>query len=626
MDGPGGDRPRRPMPAIAAVAVRPVRVPPGGLADDEGGGGDAPPVRRSRGHQGGQGRGREAGRRARRPSLADRLPVVPEVELPLEPGVDCSSAPTARARPTWSRRSATSRRGFAPGRHDAPLVRTGAERAVVRANVRRDDREPLVELEIEPGRANRARLNRSPLPRARDALGVLRTVVFAPEDLALVKGDPPSAGASSTSCWCCARRGWPASARTTSACSSSATRCSSPPAAASARGRRRPATLDVWDAHLAAAGAAAGGPARPGRRAAPAGGQGVRVGGRTRGPPTAGRHRLPQLARPGRRRRRRRPRAALPRRIASRAGRVRRQELERGISLVGRTVTTSGSSSAAARRRGTRATASPGRTRWRCGWPATTCCPATRGDGEPVLVLDDVFAELDTSAGPSWPRGPRGPTRCWSPPRCPRTCRRARRRAVRGVGGEVRRVTMTGEEPPTAPRPYAAAWSSRRRGAGRRQAEARPARAAQRRRGPRRPRRRAPGSDVAPRRRRRRPAQRRPARTSGTRSRSPPPSTGSRRARLGGRPRPRGAGPLAGLVGPSSPRTASRSFADGVLMIRAESTAWATQLRLLAPTLVGRLNAGRGRHGHRVAVRGPARRAGRAARSVRGRGPRDTYG
>ena len=48
----------------------------------------------------------------------------------------------------------------------------------------------LIELEINPGRANRARINRSAVPRARDVLGLLHTVVFAPEDLAMVKGDP----------------------------------------------------------------------------------------------------------------------------------------------------------------------------------------------------------------------------------------------------------------------------------------------------------------------------------------------------------------------------------------------------------------------------------------------------
>lgn len=73
---------------------------------------------------------------------------------------------------------------------DAPLVRIGAERAIVRAAVARDDRSTLVEIEINAGRANRARINRSPVPRPREVLGLLRTVLFAPEDLALVKGDP----------------------------------------------------------------------------------------------------------------------------------------------------------------------------------------------------------------------------------------------------------------------------------------------------------------------------------------------------------------------------------------------------------------------------------------------------
>ena len=47
-----------------------------------------------------------------------------------------------------------------------------------------------MEIEVNPGRANRVRLNRVPLPRPREALGVLRCVLFAPEDLAVVKGDP----------------------------------------------------------------------------------------------------------------------------------------------------------------------------------------------------------------------------------------------------------------------------------------------------------------------------------------------------------------------------------------------------------------------------------------------------
>ena len=76
---------------------------------------------------------------------------------------------------------------------DLPLVRSGAERAVIRARVQAgldDPRQLQLEVEITPGQANRARLNRSPLRRAREIVGVLRTVVFSPEDLAIVKGDP----------------------------------------------------------------------------------------------------------------------------------------------------------------------------------------------------------------------------------------------------------------------------------------------------------------------------------------------------------------------------------------------------------------------------------------------------
>jgi DNA replication and repair protein RecF len=73
---------------------------------------------------------------------------------------------------------------------DAPLVRAGAEHAVVRASVVRDGRTAVLEIELNPGRANRARINRAALPRTRELIGLVRTVVFSPEDLALVKGDP----------------------------------------------------------------------------------------------------------------------------------------------------------------------------------------------------------------------------------------------------------------------------------------------------------------------------------------------------------------------------------------------------------------------------------------------------
>jgi DNA replication and repair protein RecF len=73
---------------------------------------------------------------------------------------------------------------------DAPLVRVGSPRAVVSTIVVNDGRECAVDLEITAGRANKARLNRSPVRSPREVIGVLRAVLFAPEDLALVRGDP----------------------------------------------------------------------------------------------------------------------------------------------------------------------------------------------------------------------------------------------------------------------------------------------------------------------------------------------------------------------------------------------------------------------------------------------------
>jgi DNA replication and repair protein RecF len=123
-------------------------------------------------------------------ALADFRSYV-EAEVTLDPGISVLVGPNGQGKTNLveallyagtleSHRVAT----------DAPLVRSGADRAVVRCAVVRDGREAVVELEINPGRANRARINRSPVPRPREVLGLLRTVLFAPEDLALVKGDP----------------------------------------------------------------------------------------------------------------------------------------------------------------------------------------------------------------------------------------------------------------------------------------------------------------------------------------------------------------------------------------------------------------------------------------------------
>ena len=166
---------------------------------------------------------------------------------------------------------------------EVPLVRAGAERAIARARVQAgldDPRQLQLEVEITRGRPNRARLNKSPVKRPREIVGVLRTVVFSPEDLAVVKGDPSE------------RRRflddlvvsrWPRMAgvradydrvlrqRNTLLKSLSGRSRGGPPGADAA------ATLDVWDAHLAAGRGGAGrGAAHDPLRRRPAPGQGVR--------------------------------------------------------------------------------------------------------------------------------------------------------------------------------------------------------------------------------------------------------------------------------------------------------------------------------------------------------------
>ncbi len=143
---------------------------------------------------------------------------------------------------------------------DLPLVRAGAERAILRARVQSgldDQRQLQLEVEITPGKANRAKLNRSPLPRAREIVGVLRTVVFSPEDLSIVKGDP---GERRRFIDELAMARWPRMAgvradydrvlrqRNTLLKSLSGRSRGGPPSADAA------STLDVWDSHLARVG------------------------------------------------------------------------------------------------------------------------------------------------------------------------------------------------------------------------------------------------------------------------------------------------------------------------------------------------------------------------------------
>lgn len=140
---------------------------------------------------------------------------------------------------------------------DAPLIRAGAPRAIVSSIVVNEGRELAVDLEITSGRANKARLNRSPVRSPREILGVLRAVLFSPEDLALVRGDPGE------------RRRYLDELATTRRPTIAGIRADydkvvrqrtallKTAAGARYRGDRSVLdTLDVWDGHLAAHGAA----------------------------------------------------------------------------------------------------------------------------------------------------------------------------------------------------------------------------------------------------------------------------------------------------------------------------------------------------------------------------------
>jgi DNA replication and repair protein RecF len=271
---------------------------------------------------------------------------------------------------------------------DAAMVRSGAQRAILRAGVRSADREQLVEIELNPGRANRVRLNRAPISRPRDVLGTLRCVLFAPEDLAMVKGDPEQRRrylddllVASRPRYAAVRSDYERVVRQRSALLKSAR----------AAGRGEPAGLDIWDEQLVERGAEL----------------------------TAGRLRLAAALRPlvadryG-------DVAADPRRasISYRAGsersgvfdpdpepaklaqtmresleRLRRAELERGVCLVGphrdELELRIGDLPA-------RGYASHGES-WSLALALRLAAfGLLRADGEdPVLMLDDVFAELD---------------------------------------------------------------------------------------------------------------------------------------------------------------------------------------------------------------------------------------
>src|SRR4051812_42514353 len=316
----------------------------------------------------------------------------PEVELELDSGVSAFMGPNGQGKTNLveavgylatldSHRVAT----------DTPLVRAGAERAVVRAAVVRDGREVRVEVEITPGKANRARLGGAPVPRAREILGTVRTVLFAPEDLAIVKGDPAERRrflddllVARAPRYAGVRADYERVLKQRNALLKTAS-------AARRQGGSALRTLDVWDAHLATAGAAL----------------------------LAGRHELVEALRPlldkaytavsrggG-------PagmtykssldddvvatsdRDLLAAALGSAVAAVRDQELDRGITLVGPhrddLVLTLGDLPA-------KGYASHGESWSMALGLRLAAYDLLRADGgDPVLVLDDVFAELDDS-------------------------------------------------------------------------------------------------------------------------------------------------------------------------------------------------------------------------------------
>ncbi|MGV9562473.1 DNA replication/repair protein RecF [Streptomyces sp. NPDC003480] len=324
------------------------------------------------------------------------------VEVPLDPGVTAFVGPNGQGKTNLVEAV-----GYLAtlGSHrvssDAPLVRTGAERAIIRAQVRQGDRQQLVELELNPGKANRARINRSSQVRPRDVLGIVRSVLFAPEDLALVKGDPGErrrfldelitartprmAGVRSDYDRVLKQRN--TLLKTAALARRHGGRTGAPPGRANSSQGADLSTLDIWDQHLARAGAellaqrldliAALQPLadKAYEQLAPGGG------------PLALEY---KPSAPGEAH----AREALYEQLMSALAEARRQEIERGVTLVGPhrddLLLKLGQLPA-------KGYASHGES-WSYALALRLASyDLLRAEGnEPVLVLDDVFAELDT--------------------------------------------------------------------------------------------------------------------------------------------------------------------------------------------------------------------------------------
>lgn len=266
---------------------------------------------------------------------------------------------------------------------DAPLIRRGAQRAIVRGQVVHQGRELGIELEITAGRANRARVNRAPVTRPRDVLGILRSVLFAPEDLGLVRGDPAERRrlldellVARYPRYSAVRADYDRVLRQRSALLKTARQI-----------RAEPSTLGVWDGHLAAHGAALlAGRLELVAGLAPHAEKAFGEVAPTSEPLTLG------------------YRCSIPGELPAAVGeleallldeltRVRRQELERGVCLVGPhrddLELRLGEGPA-------KGYASHGES-WAIALALRLAAYRllTADDVEPVLILDDVFAELD---------------------------------------------------------------------------------------------------------------------------------------------------------------------------------------------------------------------------------------
>ena len=260
---------------------------------------------------------------------------------------------------------------------DAPLVRLGAERAIVRGAVVPRTASCCVEMEIarhgQPGPAGPGPGDPGPRHPRRTADGAVRAGGSGPGP----RATRPNAGGSSTRCWSLRAPRSPGCGRTTSGSSSSATRCSKTAGPPARRSRPKDlATLDVWDTHLAQPAPSSRTPgwscwSRCARMVAGC----VRRGRAERKGDGPIEYKLVCRSSRGTRPLRERSARGAHAEAASRTS--AEDELDRGVSWSGRTGTTWCCCSGTCPRRGTPATVSRGRSRWRCGWRRSSCSGRT---------------------------------------------------------------------------------------------------------------------------------------------------------------------------------------------------------------------------------------------------------